>query len=258
MMLLEDRENQSLGCGAGGHRLSVVMPVYNERRTLLDILGRVREVEIAKEVIIVDDGSTDGTRELLWRCVEGQFPDVRVLYHDLNRGKGAATRTALAVVTGEFVVVQDADLEYDPNDYPVLLAPLLAGSADVVFGSRFAGDGLPQVCAFWQRAANALLTTYSNLCTGLNLTDMEVCYKVFKREVIQAIPLRCDRFDFEPEVTAKVARYRHPSGPLTGKRCRISEVPISYRGRGYGAGKKIGLMDAFAAAWAVTKYRFVD
>lgn len=236
-----------------GYLLSVVMPVYNERRTLLDILARVRAVEMPKEIVLVDDGSTDGTCDLLRRQVEGRFPDVHVLYHDHNRGKGAAIRTALAATSGDFVVVQDADLEYDPREYCLLLAPLLDGRADVVFGSRFAGGGPHRACFFWHQIANSLLTTYSNLCTDLNLTDMEAGYKVFKREIILNIPLRCNRFDFEPEVTAKVARYRHE-----GRRCRVYEVPISYSSRDYSEGKKIGLGDAFAAAWAITKYRFVD
>ncbi len=247
--------------------LSVAIPVYNEARTLLELLARVRAVELpggSKEVLLVDDGSTDGTRELLRTQVEGRFPDVRVLYHPQNRGKGAATRTAIAAATGDYVIVQDADLEYDPREYPALLAPLLDGRADVVFGSRFLGGGAHRVCFFWHRVANALLTTYSNMCTNLNLTDMEVCYKVFKREVIQGVTLECERFDFEPEVTAKVSRWFHPDdlpapagaeGPSAGQRCRIYEVPISYSGRDYTEGKKIGLKDAFAAAWAITKYR---
>ena len=244
--------------------LSVAIPIYNEERTLLEILDRVRAVDIPKEIILVDDGSTDGTRELLRDRVEGRFRDVHVLYHDHNRGKGAATRTAIAAATGDFVIVQDADLEYDPREYHALLAPLLDGRADVVFGSRFLGGGPHRVCFFWHRVANALLTTYSNMCTNLNLTDMEVCYKVFKREVVQSLDLQCDRFDFEPEVTAKVSRWFHPAdlaapigaeGPYPGQRCRIYEVPISYSGRDYTEGKKIGLKDAFAAAWAITKYR---
>ena len=244
--------------------LSVAIPVYNEEKTLLEILARVRAVAVPKEVILVDDGSTDRTREILRTQVEGQFPDVKVCYHEKNRGKGAATRTAIAQATGDFVIVQDADLEYDPREYFALLEPLLDGRADVVFGSRFLGGGPHRVCFFWHRVANALLTTYSNMCTNLNLTDMEVCYKVFKREVIQSIELQCNRFDFEPEVTAKVARWFHPldlpappspEGPYPGQRCRIYEVPISYSGRDYTEGKKIGLKDAFAAAWAITKYR---
>ncbi len=236
--------------------LSVAIPVYNEERTLLEILERVRAVDVPKEVLLVDDGSTDGTRAILREQVEGRFPDVRVLYHDKNRGKGAATRTAIAAATGDYVIVQDADLEYDPREYFALLEPLLDGRADVVFGSRFLGGGAHRVCFFWHRVANALLTTYSNMCTNLNLTDMEVCYKVFKREVIQGIDLQCDRFDFEPEVTAKVSRWFHPADlPSPGQRCRIYEVPISYSGRDYTEGKKIGLKDAFAAAWAITKYR---
>jgi len=231
--------------------LSVVIPVYNERRTLLDLLTRVRAVDVPKEIILVDDGSADGTRELLRDEVEGRLPDVRVFYHDKNRGKGAAIRTAIGHATGDFVIVQDADLEYDPREYPVLLEPLLDGRADAVFGSRFLGGGAHRVCFFWHRVANGLLTTYSNMCTDLNLTDMEVCYKVFKREIIQGITLQSDRFDFEPEVTAKVARWHAPDG----HRCRIYEVPISYSGRDYDEGKKIGLKDAFAAAWAITKYQ---
>lgn len=230
------------------------MPVYNERNTLLEILARVRSVELPKEIVLVDDGSTDGTRDLLRDEVEGKFPDVVVYYHDKNRGKGAATRTAISKATGDYVVVQDADLEYDPAEYFILLAPLLRGDADVVFGSRFLG-GAHRVCFFWHRVANSLLTTLSNMTTNLNLTDMEVCYKVFKREVIQGITLRCNRFDFEPEVTAKVARWRDPKD---GHRCRVYEVPISYYGRDYTEGKKIGLKDAFQAVYTILKYKLVD
>jgi glycosyltransferase involved in cell wall biosynthesis len=235
--------------------LSVVMPVYNERHTLLEIIERVRDVEIPKEIVLVDDGSTDGTRDLLKEKVEGCFPDVKVYYHERNRGKGAATRTAIGKATGDFVVVQDADLEYDPREYFALLEPLLDGRADVVFGSRFLGGGPHRVCFFWHRVANAILTTFSNMTTNLNLTDMEVCYKVFKRGVIQGNTLRCNRFDFEPEVTAKVSRWRDPAD---GHRCRVYEVPISYSGRDYTEGKKIGLKDAFAAVWTIVKYKFVD
>jgi glycosyltransferase involved in cell wall biosynthesis len=229
--------------------------VYNERHTLLELLGRVRDVSVPKQIVLVDDCSTDGTRQLLKEKVEGRFADVSVRYHERNRGKGAAIRTAIEAASGDYVIVQDADLEYDPKEYYQLLEPLLDGRADVVFGSRFLGGGPHRVCFFWHRVANGLLTFYSNVCTNLNLTDMEVCYKVFRREVVQSLTLKCDRFDFEPEVTAKVARWRDPA---TGRACRVYEVPISYSGRDYEEGKKIGLKDAFAAAWAITKYKFTD
>ncbi|GAB4466675.1 MAG: glycosyltransferase family 2 protein [Armatimonadaceae bacterium] len=235
--------------------LTVVMPIYNERETLLEILERVREVEVPKEIIMVDDGSRDGTRDILKEKVEGKYPDVRVVYHEVNQGKGAAIRTGIQHATGDYVIVQDADLEYDPREYFALLEPILDGRADVVYGSRFIGSGPHRVCFFWHRVANSWLTALSNMTTNLNLTDMEVCYKVFKREIIQGIPLRCNRFDFEPEVTAKVARWRDPE---TGRRCRIYEVAISYSGRDYTEGKKIGLKDAFEAVYAIVKYRFTD
>ena len=240
---------------AQNYRLSVLIPVYNETKTLLEIIERVREIDVPKEIILVDDGSTDGTVEIFKTQIEGQFSDVRVFYHEKNKGKGAAIRTAIGHATGDFVIVQDADLEYDPNDYFRLLEPLVDGRADVVFGSRFIGGGPHRVCFFWHRIANGLLTTASNMSTNLNLTDMEVCYKVFKREIIQSLTLRCDRFDFEPEVTTKVARWRDSK---TGSRCHIYEVPISYSGRDYTEGKKIGLKDAFAALWAIIRYHFAD
>lgn len=230
------------------YRLSVLMPVYNERNTLLEILDRVCDVEIDKEIILVDDGSTDGTRELLREEVEGHYPNVRVFMHPQNRGKGAAIRTAIAEATGDYILIQDADLEYDPREYFKLLEPLLDGRADVVFGSRFLGGGEHRVLLFWHRIGNGFLTLLSNMLTNLNLTDMEVCYKVFKAEVLKSLPLRCNRFDFEPEVTAKVAR----------RRCRIYEVPISYSGRDYDEGKKIGWKDGFQAIWTIIKYRFTD
>ena len=229
--------------------LSVVIPVYNERRTLLELLALVRSVDLQKEIILVDDGSRDGTTELLRDEVEGRFPDVRVYYHETNRGKGAAARTAISKATGDYVVIQDADLEYDPREYPRLLAPLVQGHADVVFGSRFLGDG-HRARFSMHRIGNAMLTSLSNATTKLNLTDMEVCYKVFKREVIQSLDLECNRFDFEPEVTAKVARWRSPEG----RRCHIHEVPISYVGRSFSDGKKIGVKDAFSAGWTILKY----
>ena len=186
--------------------LSVLIPVYNEVDTLLELIDRVRDVEITKEIILVDDGSTDGTRELMRTQIEGQLPDVKVFYHEQNMGKGAAIRTAIAQATGDYLIVQDADLEYDPREYYTLLEPLLDGRADVVYGSRFLGGGAHRVHFFWHRVGNGLLTLLSNMLTNLNLTDMEVCYKVFKREVLQSITLRCNKFDFEPEVTAKVAK----------------------------------------------------
>ncbi|HZT43857.1 MAG TPA: glycosyltransferase family 2 protein [Chthonomonadaceae bacterium] len=228
--------------------LSVLIPVFNENDTLLEILRRVRDVEIKKEVILVDDGSTDGTRELMRDQIEGRFPDVRVFYHDKNQGKGAAIRTAIEKATGDYMIIQDADLEYDPREYYKLLEPILDGRADVVFGSRFLGGGAHRVHFFWHRLGNGLLTLLSNMLTNLNLTDMEVCYKVFRAEVLKNIHLKSNRFDFEPEITAKVAR----------RRCRIYEVPISYSGRDYEEGKKIGWKDGVQAIWTILKYRFTD
>lgn len=198
--------------------------------------------------MLVDDGSKDGTRDLLAKEIEGKYPDVKVYYHDVNRGKGAALRTAIGYATGDILLVQDADLEYDPREYHTLLAPILDGRADVVFGSRFIGGGAHRVHFFWHRMGNGLLTLLSNMLTNLNLTDMEVCYKVFKAEALKSINLKSNRFDFEPEITAKVAR----------KRYRIYEVPISYSGRDYEEGKKIGWRDGVQAIWTIIKYKFVD
>ena len=228
--------------------LSVLIPVYNEVATLTQILDRVRAVPIKKEVVLVDDGSTDGTRQLLAEKIEGAYPDVKVVYHQVNQGKGAALRTAIANATGDIMLVQDADLEYDPREYPNLLAPILDGRADVVFGSRFLGGGAHRVHFFWHRMGNGLLTLMSNMLTNLNLTDMEVCYKVFKAEALRSINLKSNRFDFEPEITAKVAK----------KRYRIYEVPISYSGRDYEEGKKIGWRDGVQAIWTILKYRIMD
>lgn len=228
--------------------LSVLIPVYNEAATLTQILDRVRAVPIKKEVVLVDDGSTDGTRQVLAEKIEGVYPDVKVVYHQVNQGKGAALRTAIQHATGDIMLVQDADLEYDPREYPNLLAPILDGRADVVFGSRFLGGGAHRVHFFWHRMGNGLLTLMSNMLTNLNLTDMEVCYKVFKAEALRSINLKSNRFDFEPEITAKVAK----------KRYRIYEVPISYSGRDYEEGKKIGWRDGVQAIWTILKYRIMD
>jgi glycosyltransferase involved in cell wall biosynthesis len=227
--------------------LSVVIPCYNESVTIEAILAAVRGSEITDlEIVVVDDASTDGTREKL-RALEGQ-PGLRVIFHDRNQGKGAALRTGFRAATGEVVIVQDADLEYDPKDYPKLLAPIRAGKADVVYGSRFVGGESHRVLYFWHYAANKLLTLFSNMFTNLNLTDMETCYKAFRRDVIQKIDLREDRFGFEPEVTAKVARMG----------CRIYEVGISYSGRTYAEGKKIGWRDGLRALWCVVRYNVLS
>lgn len=230
------------------YTLSVLIPVYNEVNTIQEILERVREIEIPKQIVLVDDGSTDGTRELISSQIQGKYDDVMVIFHEVNRGKGAAIRTAIGNATGDFVLVQDADLEYDPREYYTLLEPLLDGRADVVFGSRFLGGGAHRVHFFWHRLGNGLLTLLSNMLTNLNLTDMEVCYKVFRKEALDSITLRCNRFDFEPEVTAKVAKAGF----------RIYEVPISYSGRDYNEGKKIGWKDGVQAIWTILKYRFTD
>lgn len=230
------------------YTLSVLIPVYNEVRTFIELLERVRDVEIKKEIVIVDDCSSDGTRDLLREQVEGRYPDVKVFYHEVNQGKGAALRTAIGKATGDYMIVQDADLEYDPREYYTLMEPLLDGRADVVFGSRFLGGGAHRVHLYWHRLGNGFLTMLSNMLTNLNLTDMEVCYKVFKSEVLRSIDLKCNRFDFEPEVTAKVAK----------KRYRVYEVPISYSGRDYSEGKKIGWKDGVQAIWTIIKYRFSD
>jgi glycosyltransferase involved in cell wall biosynthesis len=229
------------------HKLSVVMPVFNERSTIAEILRRVLAVELPAgcelEVVVVDDGSTDGTRDLLREYGHDQ---VRVFLQTENQGKGAALRRGFDEVQGDIVVVQDADLEYDPREYPTLVGPILDGRADVVYGSRFLG-GPHRVLFFWHYMANKALTTLSNMLTDLNLTDMETCYKAFRTDVVRAIQLREDRFGFEPEFTAKVAR----------RGFRIYEVPISYSGRSYDEGKKIGVYDAFEALYCILRYNVV-
>ena len=227
-------------------KLSVIMPVYNELQTIEPILKRVDDVGLANEIIIVDDGSVDGTREFLSELVP-KFPKVKLFMHEQNQGKGAAVRTGIEHATGDLLLIQDADLEYDPRDYPKLLAPIEEGVADVVYGSRFLGAAR-RVTMFWHMVANKLLTFMTNLLYNSILTDMETGYKLFKREIIQDIPLHSRRFEFEPEITAKLLK----------RKVRIFEVPITFNPREYAEGKKIGLPDAFEAVWTLIKYRFVD
>ena len=241
-----------------GFVLSVVIPIYNERNTLRDILRRVQAVAVPKQIILVDDCSKDGTREIL-RELAAEQPALTVIYHEQNQGKGAALRTGFRHATGQIVIVQDADLEYDPAQYPQLIQPIIEGKADVVYGSRFIGD-THRVLYFWHSLANQFLTLLSNVFTNLNLTDMEVCYKVFRREVIQGITLKSNRFGFEPEVTAKVARFTMPA--LDGRparRCRVYEMPVSYSGRDYKEGKKISIWkDGPQALYCIIRYALAD
>jgi glycosyltransferase involved in cell wall biosynthesis len=224
-------------------KLSIVIPCYNEAKTIRQIVDRVRAAPIdQKEIIIVDDCSRDGTRDLL-RTEIAPLVD-KIIYHEVNRGKGAALRTGFAAATGDIVLVQDADLEYDPREYPKLIKPILDGRADVVFGSRFMGSDAHRVVYFWHMVGNKFLTLCSNMFTNLNVTDMETCYKAFRRDVLQKIVIEEDRFGFEPEITAKVARLRVP----------IYEVGIGYYGRTYEEGKKIGWRDGFRALYAIVKY----
>ena len=224
-------------------KLSVIIPVYNEAATIAELISRVHAVDITKQIIVVDDGSTDGTREVL-EGLRGGYENLRVLRQPRNRGKGAALRLGFQHATGDFVLVQDADLEYDPAEYSVLLKPLIEGKADVVYGSRFLTTKEHRVLFFWHSVGNHLLTLISNMLTNLNLTDMETGFKVFRREVIQAIKLDQNRFGFEPEVTVKISRMR----------LRIYEVGISYYGRTYEEGKKIGWRDGVKALWCIVRY----
>lgn len=226
-------------------KLSVIIPVYNEVDTIEEIVERVRQVSIEKEIIVVDDGSTDGTRSRLKNISDNK--NVKVLLHDHNKGKGTALRTGFGASTGDVILIQDADLEYDPREYPILLSPIIEGKADVVYGSRFLG-GPHRVLYFWHYVGNKWLTLLSNALSNLNLTDMEVCYKVFKREVLKDLTIRSNRFGFEPEFTMKIAK----------RRFRIYEVPISYSGRTYAQGKKIGWRDGVVALFAIMWFRFFD
>jgi len=226
-------------------KLSVIMPVFNEKSTIKEIVAQVMAVDVEKELIIVDDGSIDGTRDILKDKIEA-LENVKVLYHESNQGKGAAIRTAQQYITGEITIIQDADLEYNPGDYPVLLEPILRDKADVVYGSRFIGTH--RVFLFWHRVANWLLTQLTNILYDTILTDMETCYKAFRSEIFKKVVIKSNRFDFEPEITAKVFKMK----------CRVFEVPIEYAGRDYSDGKKIGLTDAFQAVWSLIKFRFTD
>lgn len=232
-----------------GFKLTVAIPVFNEERWIRELIRRVQAVEIPKEIVIVDDYSTDGTRAIL---KELESEEIRVFFQPKNQGKGAALRECFSHATGNVVVVQDADLEYDPAEYPRLIQPILEDKADVVYGSRFIGER-HRVLYYWHSVANHALTTLSNMFTNLNLTDMETCYKVFRREVLDGMKLRSNRFGFEPEFTAKVAKKSK-----SGKRWRIYEVPISYAGRTYEEGKKIGLKDAFNALACIIRFKYFD
>jgi glycosyltransferase involved in cell wall biosynthesis len=224
-------------------KVSIIIPCYNERKTISQIIHAVRQSPISdKEIIIVDDSSTDGCDELL-RSDLASMVD-KVIYHEKNQGKGAALRTGISAATGDIVIIQDADLEYDPQEYPILIDPIVSGRADIVFGSRFMGGRPHRVVYFWHMVGNRFLTLLSNMMTNINLTDMETCYKVFRREIIQSISIEENRFGFEPEITAKIAKLN----------VRIFEVGISYYGRTYAEGKKIGWKDGFRAIYSILKY----
>jgi glycosyltransferase involved in cell wall biosynthesis len=226
--------------------ISIVIPVYNEAMTITDILQQVDAVQLpfAKEIIVVDDSSTDDTREILRNLEHNGSEQFKIIHHDKNQGKGAALKSGFALAKGDIIIIQDADLEYDPREYPRLIQPLLDGKADVVYGSRFSGSGPHRVLYFWHYAGNTFLTLLSNMCTNLNLTDMETGYKAFKKDILSRIDIKEKRFGFEPEITAKVARLN----------CRIYEVGISYSGRSYKEGKKITWKDGVRALWCILKY----
>jgi glycosyltransferase involved in cell wall biosynthesis len=222
-------------------KLSVIVPVYNEKKTIRETYKRIRAVDLDKEIILVDDFSTDGTRDII---KEFEDDNTKIYFHEKNTGKGAALRTGFQKATGDILVIQDADLEYDPSEYPKLIRPIIEGKADVVYGSRFAGGEYHRILFFWHMVGNKFLTLLSNIFTNLNLTDMETCYKVFKREVYEKIKIEENRFGVDPEITAKVAKLG----------ARIYEVGISYAGRSYGEGKKIGWKDGFSAIRCIIKY----
>ena len=233
--------------GKGVNKVTIVIPVYNEKNTLLEIIKKVQQVEldkIKKEIILVDDYSTDGTREI-YKGISNK--DIVIILKDKNEGKGAALRTGFKKASGNIIIIQDADLEYDPNEYPILLEPILTDKADVVYGSRFLGARPHRVLYFWHYAANKILTLLSNIFSNINITDMETCYKVFRKEVLNHFELKQDRFGFEPEFTAKISKI---------KGIRIYEVGISYFGRTYEEGKKIGLKDAIKAVYCIVRYNF--
>ena len=225
-------------------KLTIVIPVFNEKETIHDIIAAVEATPFRKEILVIDDGSTDGTRD---RLDAMQKTNIRVIMHDRNQGKGAALQTGFSHATGDIVIIQDADLEYDPEEYPILLKPILDGKADVVYGSRFAGHGAHRVLYFWHYVGNRFLTLLSNLFTNINLTDMETCYKVFTREALAGVEIKEKRFGFEPEITAKMAK----------KKLRIYEVPISYYGRTYEQGKKINWKDGIRALWCIVRYNLL-
>ena len=227
-------------------KLSIIIPVYNEKNTVKRVVQQVQDVKLdmEKEIILIDDGSTDGTREILKNL---EYPNVKVKLQEKNQGKGSALQAGFSLATGDFVIIQDADLEYDPREYPILLTPLLDGRADAVYGSRFLG-GPHRVLFFWHYIGNKMLTTLSNMLSNLNLTDMETCYKVFRKDVLDKITIKSKRFGIEPEITMKLAR----------QKCRIYEVPISYSGRDYTEGKKIGWKDGVAAIYHLIRFKFFD
>lgn len=229
-------------------KLSVVIPVYNERDTIAEIIARVDRVPIEKEIITVNDCSKDGTLDRL-KELQQKYPNLKVLHHEVNQGKGAALRTGFAAAKGDMVIIQDADLEYDPSEYPKLIQPILDGRADVVYGSRFAGGECHRVLYYWHMLGNRFLTNMSNMFTNLNLTDMETCYKLMRSDIAKSLKLREKRFGFEPEVTAKLARVEG---------IRLYEVGISYYGRTYAEGKKIGWRDGFRAIWCIVRYGLAD